>query len=172
MREIKIEKITLNIGVGEPGEKLENAKVLLERMTGKRSVKTFSKRRIPEWGLRLGVEIGTKVTVRGKEVYELLKRLFKAVDGKVKDSCFDNRGNLSFGIQEYIQVPGMKYDPRIGIIGMNACVTLQRAGYKISEKKRGRSSIGKKHIITKQESIDFFRKNFDLEVISSRVEVE
>ncbi|MCW1296298.1 MAG: 50S ribosomal protein L5 [Candidatus Parvarchaeota archaeon] len=164
MREIRIEKVTLNIGVGEPGEKLEKAVKLLEMITGKKAIKTKAKRRIPEFNIREGLEIGAKVTLRKQEAFEILKKLFKAVDNKIEISKFDERANLSFGIEEYIHIPGVKYDPNIGIIGLSVCITFERPGFRI-KRKRMSGKISKKHMIKKEEVIDFLKKNFGVEVI-------
>ena len=163
MREIRIEKLTLNIGVGEAGDKLENAFNLMKRITNRKPVKTYAKKRVPNWNIRPGLPIGVKVTLRGKEAEELLKRLFKAVD-KIKMSQFDNDGNLSFGIKEYIHIPGVKYDPHIGIYGMDVCVTLERPGYRVKRRRYLNRKIGKKHKITKEEAAKFFEEKFGVKV--------
>ena len=164
MKEIRIEKITLNIGVGEAGDKLENAFNLVKRMTNKKPVKTYAKKRVPNWNVRPGLPIGVKVTLRGKEAEELLKKLFKAVDDKVKLSQFDENGNLSFGVKEYIHIPGVKYDPKIGIYGMDVCVTLERPGYRIKRRRYLNRKVGKKHKITKEEASKFFEEKFGIKV--------
>ena len=164
MREIRIEKITLNIGVGEAGDKLENAFNLMKRITNRKPVKTFAKKRIPNWNIRPGLPIGVKVTIRGKEAEELLKKLFEAVDNKVKLSQFDKNGNLSFGVKEYIHIPGVKYDPKIGIYGMDVCVTLERPGYRIKKRRYLNRKVGKKHKITKEEAAKFFEEKFGIKV--------
>ena len=164
MREIRIEKVTLNIGVGEAGDKLENAYKLMQRITGKKPVKTFAKRRVPNWNIRPGLPIGIKVTLRGKDAEEMLKKLFKAVDDKVKSTQFDENGNLSFGVKEYIHIPGVKYDPKIGIYGLDVCVTLERPGYRIKRRKHLKRKVGKKHMINKEDAIKYFEDKFGVKV--------
>ena len=73
MRDIRIEKVTLNCGVGEAGDKLDNAMKLLEQITGKKPVKTTTMKRIPTWGVRPKLTIACKVTIRHQEAVELLK---------------------------------------------------------------------------------------------------
>src|SRR3989344_1673269 len=102
MREIGIEKVSLNIGTGGPGEKLEKALKLLEKITGSKPVQTKTKLRIPTWGVRPGLVIGCKVTLRGKKAEELLGRLLKGVGNKLNKASFDNEGNVAFGIHEYL----------------------------------------------------------------------
>ena len=131
MKEIRIEKITLNIGTGKPGEDLDKAVKLLTKITSKKPIITLSKHRIPTWNLRVGLQIGCKVTLRKKEFENLLPRLFKAKGNKLFVKNFDTFGNFSFGIAEYLDVSGIEYDMTIGIIGFEVAVTLARAGFRI-----------------------------------------
>jgi len=161
MREIMIEKVTLNVGVGEAGDKLEKARLLLGRTSGTKVVTTHAKKRIPSWNLRAGLAIGVKTTLRGENAIKLLRKLFKAVDNTINPKQFDNEGNLSFGIDEYIHIPNVKYDPSLGIIGLDVCVTLKRkGGFRTKRKAYRNAKIGKNHRITKEEAIEFFKKNF------------
>lgn len=165
MRELAIEKVTLNVGVGEAGDKLEKAKILLERIVNTKVVKTASKERIPTWGLRLGLPIGVKTTIRGEAAVALLKRLFKAVENRVKPSNFDKEGNISFGIKEYIHIPEVRYDPSLGIIGLDVCITLKRkGGFRTRRRSYKKRPVGKSHRISKDESIEFFKKTFGITV--------
>jgi large subunit ribosomal protein L5 len=164
MREIFVEKVTLNIGVGEPGERLEKIKSLLEQISGSNVVKTETKRRIPEWGLRPGLEIGVKTTLRKQAADDILKRMFAAMENSIKESNFDGKGNLSFGIKEYIHIPGAKYDYTIGIVGLSVNVTLSRRGFNIT-RKRNKSKIGKSHLIKKEEAVEFIKNKYNVKVI-------
>ena len=165
MRQIMIEKLTLNVGVGESGDKLEKAKILLGRIADSKVVSTHAKKRIPTWGLRPGLTVGVKTTLRGKNAKELLVRLFKAVEDYINPKQFDEEGNLSFGIKEYIHIPDVKYDPSLGIIGLDVCITLKRKGGTRTKRKTLRKApIGAKHRITKEESIEFFKKEFGISV--------
>jgi len=164
MRNLRIEKVTLNIGAGKDQVKLEKGINLLKNITGLKPVKTFTSKRIPEWGLRPGLPIGCKLTIRKGKAIEILKRLLDAKDFNLKINQFDNNGNVSFGIHEYIDIPGVKYDPKIGIIGLEVCVTLERPGFRIKRKKIGKKKIAKKHKINKEEAIEFMKKKFDLKV--------
>ncbi len=161
----RIEKVVVNIGVGQAGERVEKAYELLKRLTGKKPVKTRTFKRIPAFGVRPRQFIGVKVTLRGKDAEEFLKRAFQAVDNKIKASNFDNLGNFAFGIKEYIDIPGMKYDPEIGIFGMDVCVTMERPGYRVKKRRIKRAKIGKRHLLTKEEAIKFIREKFGVEVV-------
>tara|TARA_Y100000310_G_scaffold138289_2_gene137227 strand:+ start:31933 stop:32448 length:516 start_codon:yes stop_codon:yes gene_type:complete len=160
MRSIKLEKINLNLGVGSPGDKLENAVKLLKTITGEKPVKTVGKKRIPTWGVRPNLEIACRVTVRGKKAEEVLKRLFTSVKNTIAASKFDDQGNFAFGIPEYLSIPGMEYDTKIGIIGLEVAVTLQRPGFRIKRRKLKKTKVPQKHNITKEEAIEFVKQKF------------
>lgn len=163
MKEIKIEKITLNIGAGTSQDMLKKGIKLIKNLTGKEPVKTITNKRIPTWGIRPGLPIGCKLTIRNKEeINNLLKRLFLAKNNKLKNKNFNQDGNLSFGIHEYINVPGLEYDAEIGIIGFEISVTVSRAGYRVKYRRKSPAKIGKKHKITKQESINFFKQKYNV----------
>ena len=160
MRQIKIEKITLNIGTGMPGEALEKALKLLNKIAQNKPVSTKTKKRIPTWGVRPGLEIGAKVNVRGRKAEEILTNLLKAKSNILKESNFDTTGNFSFGIAEYIDIPGIEYDSSIGIIGFEIAVTLMRPGFRIRSRQRKSRSVPKKHKITKEDAMKFMKEKF------------
>lgn len=164
MRQISIEKVTLNIGAGKDQTKLEKGMKLINSIADRTPVKTFTKKRIQEWGLRPGLPIGCKLTLRKKKALDLLKRLLEAKDNTLQVSNLDNEGNISFGISEYIDIPGVKYDPDIGIMGLQVCITLKRNGFRIKRRILKRHVIPKKHRIKKEEAIDFMKNTFNLKV--------
>lgn len=160
----RIEKLTLNIGAGKDQTKLEKGIVLIKAITGIDPIKTVTKKRIPEWGLRPGLPIGCKLTLRKAAAIDVLKRLLQAKEFKLKDSQFDEAGNISFGITEYIDIPGVAYDPKIGIMGLQVCVSLEKPGYRIKRRKLAQKKISKKHLVTKQEAIIFMQKEYNVRV--------
>ncbi|OGI11941.1 50S ribosomal protein L5 [Candidatus Micrarchaeota archaeon RBG_16_36_9] len=162
MRNIKIEKITINIGCGSAGDKLEKAKSLLEKLTEKKIVTTITKTR-NTFGSAKGRPIGCKVTLRRSDAENFLKKAFEAVDKKLSKNIFDEQGNFSFGIKEHIDIPGVRYDPEIGILGMDVCVTLERPGFRVKRKRFG-GKIGKGHLIKPEESMEWVSKNYGVEV--------
>lgn len=164
MRKIRIEKLTLNIGAGKDESKLKKGTTLLKTLTGIEPVKTVTQKRIPGWGLRPGLAIGCKLTLRGAKAEEILKRLLEAKDNTLSRKQFDNQGNFSFGIAEYIDIPGIEYDPEIKIMGLEAAVTLERPGYRIKRRRVKPGSIPITHQITKAEGIDFMKTNFNLKI--------
>ena len=161
MRLVYVEKVTLNIGVGSPGDKLDKAMKLLKNISGLKSVSTMSTKRIPTWGVRPKLPIACKVTVRGKKAGELLKRLLSAVDNYVPARKFDKFGNFSFGIQEYIDIPDVPYDASIGIIGLEAAVTLNRKGYRIKRRALLKRKIPLRHSITSDQAREFINNVFN-----------
>ena len=163
MREIRMEKLTLNVGAGESGPVLEKAKLMLEKISGKNVVITHAHKR-STFGVPKGKAIGVKVTLRGDGAMDVLKSLLSAVDSKLKPGQFDSNGNLSFGIHEYINIPGMKYDPEIGIMGFDVCVTLERPGFRVKKRSVRPGRIGKSHRITPEEAMEWAKKKLGAEV--------
>ena len=158
MRKIRIEKITLNVGAGKDEEVLKKGIKLLKKITGIEPLKTYTQKRIAAWGLRPNLAIGCKITLRGKKAIDILKRLLEARDNLLSRKQFDNEGNFAFGIKEYIDIPGVDYDPEIKIMGLEVAVTLERPGFRIKKRRIKVRRISKKHIITKTEAIDFAQK--------------
>lgn len=165
MREIEIEKVVLNIGT--TGEGLEKGAKLLKLISGIDAVKTKSRKRIPAFDLRPGLEIGCKVTLRGKKAEEILKRLLAAINNKLKSKQINDE-DFSFGIEEYIEIPGMEYQRDIGMIGLNISVVFKRKGKRVKLKKRNRGKFPRRQQVTKQEIIDFMIKNFDTEILGEK----
>lgn len=165
MRQLRVTKVTLNIGAGKSSEKLEKGIKLLNAITGIPPVKTFTNKRIPNWGLRPGLPIGCKITIRKAAAVGLLKRLIQARDSKLAASQFDNEGNVAFGIPEYIDIPGVNYDPSVGIMGLEVCVTIERPGFRIKRRKVMKRRIPARHRISREDAIGFMRENFGVTVI-------
>ena len=163
MKEIRIEKMTLNVGAGKDQNRLKKGVMLLKHLTGIEPVKTVTRKRIPSWGLRPGLPIGCKLTLR-KNISELLKKFLAAKENNLSEENFDDSGNVSFGIHEYIDIPGVKYDPEIGITGFQISVTLARQGYRVKKRRLLKSKIGKNHIITRGDAIGYFKKNYGVEI--------
>jgi len=163
MREIKIEKVTLNIGCGSDQDKLKRAQKLLQSLTDQKPVITRTKRRTT-FGMPQKKAIGVKVTLRKDKAVNFLKDVLQAVDNELKENQI-NGDNFSIGIKEYIDLPKANYDPDVGIIGMDVCVTLERPGYRVKKRKNKKSKIGKRHVITKNETIEWLKNKFGVNVI-------
>jgi len=164
MQEIKVEKVTLNIGAGKDQNKLEKGVSLITSLTGIPPVKTITNKRIMGWGLRPGLPIGCKLTLRKKDALAIIPRLLHAKDNILKPGQFDNAGNLSFGIPEYIDIKDAKYDPKIGVMGLEVCITLEKAGYRIKKRRIKNRKISKNHKITQDEAIAFMKKKFNAKI--------
>ena len=160
MRAIRIEKLTLNIGAGRDEQVLKKAVKLLKNITGIDPIQTITNKRLATWGLRPGLPIGAKITLRGKDVQDLAKRFFAAKENRIKPSWFDGYGNVSFGVHEYVDIPGVKYDTEIGILGLQISLTLTRPGFRVKKRKVGKAAIGKTHIITKNDAIKYITDTF------------
>jgi large subunit ribosomal protein L5 len=163
MKRIMLDKLTLNVGAGEAGPKLEKGAALLEKISESKVVTTRTHKRTT-FGPAKGRPIGAKVTLRGKPAMELLDRLLQAVDRRIRPGQFDRNGNFSFGIQEYIHIPGIKYDPDIGILGFDVCITLRRPGFRVSRKRIRPGKVGKSHRIRPEEAQEWAKQNFQVNV--------
>ena len=164
MRAIRINKLVISIGTGADEQKRESARALLESMTEKKPADSISRHRLPEFKIAQGTKIGAFVTLRGASASEMLKRLFAAVDNRLtRKQVVDNA--INFGIREYIDISGVKYNPKIGILGMNVNVSLQRRGTRVEARKRSRSIEGQEHRkISRDEVIDYIKNNFNVSV--------
>jgi large subunit ribosomal protein L5 len=164
MQEVKIAKATINIGVGEAGEKLARAEKLLTTITDQKPVRTYSKVTNPEFGIRKGQPLACKVTLRDEKADEAIQLILNGIGHNLKSKQFDKHGNVSFGIEEHIDIPGMRYDPDIGIFGMNISVTFEKAGYRIKKRKIQRKKIPQKHQVTPEETQVFMQEKFKVKI--------
>ena len=165
MRKIFLSKVVLNMGVGKSGEPIEIGKKTLSQITGKKPNTRNAKKSQRDWGVRKGEPIGVAVTVRDDDATELLKRLLVTKDNKINQRSIDNEGNISFGIKEHIDIPGIKYDPKIGILGLEVAVSLERSGFNIRVRSKEKSKVGKKHRISKEHAIKFLTENFGVQIV-------
>lgn len=160
-RQIKIEKVVLS--VGGTAEQLEKGVKLLGLITGKKPAKMKSHKRIPAFGVRPKLEVGAVTTLRD-DVHTVLKRMLTAIDNKLKKKQM-SVNNFSFGIKEYIEIPGMEYQRDIGMMGLDVTVVFKRAGRRVKLRKIKAGKIPARQIITKQEIIKFMEDNFQTEFI-------
>lgn len=159
MREIKIEKVVL--GIGGTGENLEKGVKLLNILTGRKPAKKKSRKRIPSLGVRPNLEVGAIVTIR-QNTREFLRKMLVAIDNKLKKKQI-SENNFSFGIAEYIEIPGVEYQRDIGIMGFDVTVVFKRTGRRVKLKKVKRGKIPKRQIISREEIIKFMVDNFQTE---------
>ena len=128
----RIEKITLNMGVGEAvGDKkqIENAVNDLEQLTGQKAVVTKARRSVAGFKIREGFPIGCKVTLRGERMWDFFDRLVHIAVPRIRDfrglnaKSFDGRGNYSMGVREQIIFPEIEYDKVDKIRGLDITIT-------------------------------------------------
>jgi large subunit ribosomal protein L5 len=157
MQEILVEKVTVNMGIGADPEKMKRGEQIIKLITEKTPVKTFGTKRIPDWGVRPGLPLGLKVTLRDEKAKKFLEEAFKAKENKIKAKSFDKEGNFGFGVEEHINLPGIKYDPKLGILGFDVLVTIKKKGQRVKKRKLKTEKIGKKQRVTKEEAIEFIK---------------
>ncbi len=167
MRELRLDKVVLN--VGGVAEKLEKGFILLKTLSGKMPVKVKAIKRIPTWGVRPGLEVGTKVTLRGQDAVAMLNKLLPAVDNTLKDKQIQNNF-LSFGIHEYIEIPGVEYIREVGIMGFEVTAVFIRAGKRIELKKVKRGKA-RRSVVSREEIEKFMQNKFKTTVLHKRKHV-
>jgi large subunit ribosomal protein L5 len=148
MRKVKVEKIVLS--VSGTADKLEKGLKIIERITGKKATRRSSRKRIPSLGVRPGLEVGAMVTIRGDEAVEMLRRLLHSVDNQLRRKQL-TENSFTFGIKEYIEIPGMQYQRDIGIIGLDVSVSFVRAGRRVALKKIKAGRLPKKQAVSPEE---------------------
>ncbi len=164
MREVRMDKLVINIGTGSDEQKQANAKSLLANMTKRKPVDEISRKRIPSFKISKGTKIGAYVTLR-EDAKPLAKRLLAAVDNKLKRSSISNN-TVSFGIREYIDIEGVKYDPKVGMLGMNVNLSLKRRGMRVAIRKIKARHVSKRHgVVSKGEVEEFLNKEFGVQII-------
>lgn len=160
MKQIKLEKICLNICTGKNDDSLNKAAKVLEQLTGQSPVFSKAKITLRAFGIRRNEKIATHVVVRGDKAMEVLTAGLRVKEFELPYTCFSETGTFGFGIQEHIDL-GIKYDTNIGIFGMDFSVVLTKPGKRVSQRKKCKSKVGKAQRVTKDEAIDWFRRKFD-----------
>jgi large subunit ribosomal protein L5 len=160
-RKIRIDKVVLS--VGGTAEQLDKGVRLLKLITERTPSKMKSHKRIPAFGVRPKLEVGAVVTIR-KNNEDILKRMLTAVDNKLKRKQI-SENNFSFGIKEYIEIPGMEYQRDIGIMGLDVTVVFKRAGRRVALRKIKKGKVSSRQVISKEEIIKFMEDNFQTEFV-------
>jgi large subunit ribosomal protein L5 len=164
MLELRVGKVVVNICVGTSGESLEKAVKILEELTGQKPSIRRAKKTIRAFGIRRKEPIACMVTLRGEKAERFLKKTLEAVGNRIPLRSFDEYGNFAFGIREHIDISGVEYKPEMGIVGMDVIVNIERPGYRVARRRRARSRIGRRHMVTREEAVEFIRSRFGAEV--------
>lgn len=161
MRAVRLSKVVINIGVGESGKRLANAEAIVKALTGQKPVRTMARKTV--FKARRGEPIGVVVTLRKKRAQEFLRRALEVVGNRLPARVFDAQGNFSFGIEDHTDF-GLRYDPDVGIFGMDVAVALERPGYRVSRRRLRRRPVPKSHRVTRDEAMAFMRTTFGVEI--------
>ena len=164
MRDICIDKVVVHMGVGESGEKLVKAENIMKTITGQLPIRSIAKKTQPAFSIRKGAPIGCKVTLRGKSAREFFRTAVTILNRIVYESQFDKTGNISFGLEEHTDFPGMSYDPQIGIFGMDVNVVLERRGIRITRRRTAQKKLPSRQRVSKQDAIAFLKQEYQVEV--------
>lgn len=165
MRQPRIEKVVVNLNIGKSGEPLEKAVRVLDEISGQTPYKAKAKKSIRDWGIREGEPIACVVTLRHSKGLVFLKKVLPVIGNKISKRSFDEIGNFAFGLKEHIDIPGVKYDPEIGIFGMDVCVSVNRPGQRIKIRRKQTKRVGKKHLLTPEESMEYVRQTLGVEIV-------
>ncbi len=164
MRTPRVDKVVVHMGVGESGQHLVDAEGILEAITGQSVIRTYAKRTLPAFNIKKNEPIGCKVTLRCKLAEDFLNLSLNIVENKLNDSQFDKYGNVAFGVEEHTDYPGMRYDPNIGIFGMDVNVVVNRPGYRINKRRAMKRKIPSSHRVMKEDTISLFKDKYGVEV--------
>lgn len=165
MQKPRIEKAVVNISIGESGEPLQKAIKVLNQLTGQNPCQRKAKTSIRDWGIHKNEPIACLVTLRDDVASEFLRKALNAVGNKLSQSHFDLNGNFAFGIRKHIDLPGVRYNPDLGIFGMDVCVTMGKPGYRVKKRRLAKARVGKRQRMTPEESIEYVEEAFGIEVL-------
>ena len=161
----RIKKVVVNLNVGKSGEPLEKASKVLKELTNQTPIKRKAKKTVRDFGIRQGEPIACVVTLRKQKAIDFLKKVLPVIENKISRSSFDQQGNFAFGLKEHIEIAGVKYDPDVGIFGMDVCVSMSRPGYRVKNRRKGKAPLGAKHVLTPEEAVVFVKQTLGVEIV-------
>jgi len=159
MSKIRIEKLVVNCCVGEPGDRLTRASRVLQELTEQEPVFSTARLTVRSFSIRRNDKIACHVSVSGEKAEDILQRALHVKEFELKEKNFSKTGNFGFGIQEHIDL-GLKYDPAVGIYGMDFYVVLSRAGRRVGLRKHKRARVGIHHQVTREDAKKWFVTKF------------
>ena len=162
MREPRVEKVVVHMGVGQGGRELQEGEEILAEIAGQEPIRTVAQNTVGEFEIREGDPIGAKVTLRADDAQEFLERALPLTE--LSASQFDDTGNFSFGVEEHTDFPSQEYDPQIGIYGLDVTVNLVRPGYRVAKRDKASRSIPSSHRLDTDDAVRFVESTFDVEV--------
>jgi len=171
MRKLRIEKLTLNICVGESGDRLVRAGKVLNQLTDQTGVNGKARLTVRTFNIRRNEQISVFTTVRGEKAREILENALKVKEYELEEKNFSDTGCFGFGIDEHIDL-GIKYDPTVGIFGLDLYLQLSRPGYRITKRRRKVGRVGPKQKVSRAEAMKWFQDEFEGVLLKHKKEVD
>ncbi|MHA1950995.1 MAG: 50S ribosomal protein L5 [Candidatus Thorarchaeota archaeon] len=169
MREPFIAKVVVDMCTGG-GEALGRATTILEDLSGQSPTQSRARQTVRDFGIRRREPIAVRVTLRHKKAEAFLTKALKAKEDVLLIKNWDLDGNFAFGIAEHIDIPDVKYDPQLGIQGMNITVCVERPGFRVKRRRRRKTKVPYRHRLTPEESMVFVKNKFGIEILEKERE--
>jgi large subunit ribosomal protein L5 len=169
MREPFVAKVVVDMCTGG-GEALGRATTILEELSGQAPTQSRARQTVRDFGIRRREPIAVRVTLRHKKAEEFLIKALKAKEDVLLIKNWDLDGNFAFGIAEHIDIPDVKYDPQLGIQGMNITVCVERPGFRVKRRRRRKTKVPYRHRLTPEESMVFVKNKFGIEILEKERE--
>ncbi len=169
MREPFVAKVVVDMCTGG-GEALNRAATILEGLSGQTPTQSKARQTVRDFGIRRKEPIAVRVTLRNRKAEKFLIKALKAKENVLLIKNWDLDGNFAFGIAEHIDIPDVKYDPQLGIQGMNITVCIERPGFRVKRRRRRKTKVPYRHRLTPEESMVFVKNKFGVEILEKERE--